>query len=74
MIIRIFVPRAYVRISSRYAWAIPSRVLPGTVCTCLVLAESSDFSQAARALNGFGLRFPRFLAALPGVAILIVSP
>jgi hypothetical protein len=39
-----------------------------------VLAESTDFAQAARAVNGFGFRFPWFFAALPGVAILTVSP
>jgi hypothetical protein len=38
------------RDKSRYEAGKPGRILPGTVRTRLLAAESSDFSQAARAL------------------------
>ena len=38
----------------------PKRILPGTVRTHLLVAESSDFSQAARGL-AFHIRFQAFL-------------
>jgi hypothetical protein len=53
------------RDKSRYEAGKPSRILPGTVRTSLLVAESSDFSQAARVVSHSYLFFKAFFQAHP---------
>jgi hypothetical protein len=60
------------RDKSRYEAGKPSRILPGTVRTRLLAAESSDFSQAARAL-AIHACFSSILQARPSHWLMAIS-